>query len=97
MLPTIRRQKMEYHCKFGDFGAQEACGRITKPLGISVNAENEIVIADNNNHRIQVFDKKGSLKFQFGLNCDQKCRLFCPDRYVYMRTTDICGVFHPAD
>lgn len=29
--------------------------------------EEDIVVADTNNHRIQVFDKSGEFKYQFGV------------------------------
>jgi len=49
---TIKRQKMIYHCKFGEFGTGEA--QFTEPSGVAVTGNNEIVVADTNNHRIQV-------------------------------------------
>merc|ERR1719430_2084704 len=58
----IRRQKMIYHCKFGEFGILE--GQFTEPSGVAVTEDNEIIVADTNNHRIQVFDKEGNFKFQ---------------------------------
>jgi hypothetical protein len=33
---------------------------------VAVNAQNDIIVADTNNHRIQIFDKEGRFKFQFG-------------------------------
>ena len=60
----IKRQKMIYHCKFGEFGILE--GQFTEPSGVAVNAQNDIIVADTNNHRIQIFDKEGRFKFQFG-------------------------------
>ena len=59
----IKRQKMIYHCKFGEFGILG--GQFTEPSGVAVTPDNEIVVADTNNHRIQVFDKEGNFKFQF--------------------------------
>ena len=60
----IKRQKMTYHCKFGEFGVME--GQFTEPSGVAVNAQCDIIVADTNNHRIQVFDREGRFKFQFG-------------------------------
>ena len=45
----IRRQKMIYHCKFGEFGILE--GQFTEPSGVAVTEDNEIIVADTNNHR----------------------------------------------
>jgi tripartite motif-containing protein 2/3 len=36
----IKRQKMIYHCKFGEFGVME--GQFTEPSGVAVNAQNDI-------------------------------------------------------
>lgn len=46
------RQKMVYHCKFGEFGSQ--VGQFTEPSGVAVNSDGDILVADTNNHRIQV-------------------------------------------
>jgi len=43
----IKRQKMIYHCKFGEFGILE--GQFTEPSGVAVNAQNDIIVADTNN------------------------------------------------
>lgn len=48
----VKRHKMVYHCKFGEFGVLE--GQFTEPSGVAVNAQNDIIVADTNNHRIQV-------------------------------------------
>ena len=60
----IKRQKLIFHCKFGEFGILG--GQFTEPSGVAVTPDNEIVVADTNNYRIQVFDKEGNFKFQFG-------------------------------
>lgn len=49
----VKRHKMVYHCKFGEFGVLE--GQFTEPSGVAVNAQNDIIVADTNNHRIQVW------------------------------------------
>ena len=40
----IKRQKMIYHCKFGEFGVME--GQFTEPSGVAINAQNDIIVAD---------------------------------------------------
>lgn len=55
---------MIYHCKFGEIGTME--GQFAEPSGVAVNAQNDIIVADTNNHRIQIFDKEGRFKLQFG-------------------------------
>ena len=54
---TLKRQKMIYHQKFGEFGVLE--GQFTEPSGVAVNAQGDIIVADTNNHRIQIFDSNG--------------------------------------
>lgn len=54
---TLKRQKMIYHLKFGEFGVIE--GQFTEPSGVAVNAQGDIIVADTNNHRIQIFDSNG--------------------------------------
>ena len=54
---TIKRQKMIYHQKFGEFGVLE--GQFTEPSGVAVNSQGDIIVADTNNHRIQIFDSNG--------------------------------------
>jgi len=84
----IRRQKMIYHCKFGEFGILE--GQFTEPSGVAVTEDNEIIVADTNNHRIQVFDKDGNFKFQFGEVGKRDGQLLYPNRVaVVAKTGDI--------
>ena len=54
---TIKRHKMIYHQKFGEFGVLE--GQFTEPSGVAVNGQGDIIVADTNNHRIQIFDSNG--------------------------------------
>ena len=81
--PAIKRQKMIYHCKFGEFGTAEA--QFTEPSGVAVNANNEIIVADTNNHRIQIFDKEGRFKFQFGECGKRDGQLLYPNRVAVVK------------
>merc|ERR1719357_1507506 len=81
----IRRQKMIYHCKFGEFGILE--GQFTEPSGVAVTEDNEIIVADTNNHRIQVFDKEGNFKFQFGEVGKRDGQLLYPNRVAVVAAT----------
>ncbi|RWS29605.1 B-box type zinc finger protein ncl-1-like protein [Leptotrombidium deliense] len=86
MLPIksqIKRQKMIYHCKFGEFGVME--GQFTEPSGVAVNAQNDIIVADTNNHRIQIFDKEGRFKFQFGECGKRDGQLLYPNRVAVVK------------
>uniref|UniRef100_A0A0K0D6I7 Brain tumor protein n=1 Tax=Angiostrongylus cantonensis TaxID=6313 RepID=A0A0K0D6I7_ANGCA len=81
----ISRQKMIHHCKFGEFGVME--GQFTEPSGVAVNAQGDIVVADTNNHRIQVFDKEGRFKFQFGECGKRDGQLLYPNRVAVNKMT----------
>ncbi|KAI6214594.1 hypothetical protein M3Y94_00286900 [Aphelenchoides besseyi] len=81
----IKRQKMVYQCKFGEFGVME--GQFTEPSGVAVSAQNDIIVADTNNHRIQVFNKDGHFKFQFGECGKRDGQLLYPNRVAVNRTT----------
>ncbi|XP_053959866.1 brain tumor protein isoform X1 [Anastrepha ludens] len=81
----IKRQKMIYHCKFGEFGVME--GQFTEPSGVAVNAQNDIIVADTNNHRIQIFDKEGRFKFQFGECGKRDSQLLYPNRVAVVRNS----------
>lgn len=56
--------------------------QFTEPSGVAVNAQNDIIVADTNNHRIQVFDKEGRFKFQFGECGKRDGQLLYPNRCV---------------
>lgn len=81
----LKRQKMIYHCKFGEFGVME--GQFTEPSGVAVNAQNDIIVADTNNHRIQIFDKEGRFKFQFGECGKRDGQLLYPNRVSVVKTS----------
>lgn len=55
---------MQIRCKYGQLGPGK--GQFNSPHGFCLGSEEDIIVADTNNHRIQVFDKAGSFKFQFG-------------------------------
>ncbi len=81
----IKRQKMIYHCKFGEYGALEC--QFTEPSGVAVNAQNDIIVADTNNHRIQIFDKEGRFKFQFGECGKRDGQLLYPNRVAVVKSS----------
>jgi len=84
----IRRQKMIYNVKLGEFGVME--GQFTEPSGVAVNQRNEIIVADTNNHRIQVFDKEGRFQFSFGECGKREGQLLYPNRvFVNKQSGDI--------
>ena len=81
----IKRQKMIYNCKFGEFGVAEA--QFTEPSGVAINAQNDIIVADTNNHRIQIFDKEGRFKFQFGECGKRDGQLLYPNRVAVVKNS----------
>ena len=83
-MPTIKRQKMGYHCKFGEFGSRP--GQFVEPSGIATNAMNDIIIADTNNHRLEVFDGSGIFKYEI-VGGQTDCDLVYPNRLAVCRST----------
>lgn len=61
---NISRRVITYTYKFGSFG--NLPGQFTEPNGVAINANGEIIIADTNNNRVQIFDKMGRFKHLFG-------------------------------
>ena len=57
--PNLKRQKMIYHMKFGDYGTDE--GHFTEPSGVAVGSLGQIIVADTNNHRMQVCSRRSHL------------------------------------
>ena len=49
---------------FGKKGSGE--GMFNNPMGVAVTAKDEVVVADNQNHRVQVFDSNGTFLRSFG-------------------------------
>ena len=49
---------------FGKQGSGE--GMFNNPMGVAVTAKDEVVVADNQNHRVQVFDSNGTFLRSFG-------------------------------
>jgi len=83
-LPSIKRQKMGYHCKFGEFGSRP--GQFVEPSGIATNALNDIIIADTNNHRLEVFDGSGIFKYEI-VGGQTDCDLVYPNRLAVCRSS----------
>lgn len=79
----VKRQKMIYHCKFGEFGVMD--GQFTEPSGVAVNAQNDIIVADANSCRIQIFDKEGRYKFQFGESGKGDGKMLYPNRVAVVK------------
>ncbi|XP_044255211.1 uncharacterized protein LOC123005492 [Tribolium madens] len=68
-------------CKtFGQKG--NGSGQFNSPHGFCIGFDEDIVVADSSNHRIQVFDKRGLFKFQFGVTGRHDGYLWHPRKVV---------------
>ncbi|CAH0560221.1 unnamed protein product [Brassicogethes aeneus] len=76
---------MQIRCKFGQLGPSK--GQFNSPHGFCLGLEEDIIVADTNNHRIQVFEKTGSFKFQFGIPGKDEGQLWYPRKVAVMRPT----------
>ena len=54
-----------FRCKFGQLGPGK--GQFNSPHGFCLGTDEDIIVADTNNHRIQCFEKTGEFKYQFGI------------------------------
>ncbi|XP_054731151.1 brain tumor protein isoform X1 [Anastrepha obliqua] len=75
---------MQIRCKFGSLGTTK--GQFNSPHGFCLGVDEEIIVADTNNHRIEVFDKTGTLKFQFGVPGKEEGQLWYPRKVAVMHT-----------
>ena len=86
-----------FRCKFGQLGPGK--GQFNSPHGFCLGIDEDIVVADTNNHRVQVFEKTGEFKYQFGIpgesskhnyswnNLDQVTKLWLSS-YLVLLSTD---------
>ena len=61
---------------FGEHGWGE--GMFTFPYGMAVSDRDEILVADGNNHRVQVFDSNGTFLRSFGRKGENAGEFNCP-------------------
>ncbi|XP_058130621.1 B-box type zinc finger protein ncl-1 isoform X2 [Anopheles coustani] len=76
---------MQIRCKFGSLGQTK--GQFNSPHGFCLGVEEEIVVADTNNHRIEIFEKNGTFKFSFGVPGKEEGQLFYPRKVAVMRAS----------
>ena len=81
----MNRTQIKYIFKFGEFGMNN--GQLTEPSGVAVNCDNDIIIADTDLHRIQVFDKDGRFKFKFGECGSEEGQLLYPNKVNVVKST----------
>lgn len=84
---SVTRQVITYTHKFGRYGSSQ--GEFTEPNGVAINAGGDIIIADTNNNRVQIFDKNGVYKYHFGEGSKAKDsgNLLFPNRVAVMEKT----------
>ncbi|CAH1777460.1 unnamed protein product [Owenia fusiformis] len=76
---------MQIRCKFGQLGPGKT--QFNSPHGFCLGLDEDIVVADTNNHRIQVFEKTGEFKYQFGIPGKEEGQLWYPRKVAVMRQT----------
>lgn len=76
---------MQIRCKFGQLGPSK--GQFNSPHGFCLGTDEDIIVADTNNHRIQVFEKTGTFKFQFGIPGKEEGQLWYPRKVAVMRNS----------
>src|SRR5699024_3204494 len=69
-------QIMQICSKFGSLGS--STNQFSSPHGFCLGLNDEIVIADTNNHRICVYDKNGTFKHSFGSAGKDEGQLWYP-------------------
>lgn len=80
----IKATPMQIRFKFGSLGPSKV--QFNSPHGFCLGVDEEIIVADTNNHRIQVFEKDGSYKFQFGVPGKEEGQLWYPRKVAVMRS-----------
>ena len=67
---------VSYMSKFGGLG--DGDGQFNSPAGIALDASGRVWVADNGNHRVQVFDQDGTFLYKFGARGDGDGQFFRP-------------------
>ncbi|VVD06072.1 brain tumor protein [Leptidea sinapis] len=86
--PLVRATKataMHIRFKFGQLGGGK--GQFNSPHGFCLGNDEDIIVADTNNHRITVFDKSGNHKFNFGIAGKEEGQLWYPRKVAVVRAT----------
>ncbi|XP_046834478.1 B-box type zinc finger protein ncl-1-like isoform X1 [Vespa crabro] len=76
---------MQIRSKFGQLGPSK--GQFNSPHGFCLGTDEDIIVADTNNHRIQIFEKTGTFKFQFGVPGKEEGQLWYPRKVAVMRNS----------
>ncbi|XP_075734288.1 E3 ubiquitin-protein ligase meiotic P26 isoform X3 [Rhipicephalus microplus] len=84
-LNTMQIRYLSLVCKFGQLGPSK--GQFSSPHGFCLGLEEEIIVADTNNHRIQVFDKAGEFKYTFGIAGKEEGQLWYPRKVAVIKSS----------
>ncbi|GIY06116.1 brain tumor protein [Caerostris extrusa] len=82
---SVKLSTMQIRCKFGQLGPGKS--QFSSPHGFCLGLEEEIIVADTNNHRIQVFEKTGDFKYQFGVAGKEEGQLWYPRKVAVIRSS----------
>lgn len=77
--PPIRQAQMNHvtiQNRVGTLGPMQ--GQFNSPHGFCLSPDEDIVVADTNNHRIQMFSKSGEYKGEFGVAGKEEGQLWYP-------------------
>lgn len=86
----MRLNNMQIRHKFGYLGSGR--GQFNSPHGFCLGLNQEIVVADTNNHRVCIFDKSGTYITQFGSPGKEEGQLWNPRKVAILhKTTSVVG------
>ncbi|GFR68575.1 B-box type zinc finger protein ncl-1 [Elysia marginata] len=84
--PQLKQiNEVALRCKFGQLGPGK--GQFNSPHGFCLGGDEDIVVADTNNHRVQVFNKSGEFKYQFGIPGREEGQLWYPRKVAVVLKT----------
>ncbi|XP_055340018.1 brain tumor protein-like isoform X2 [Paramacrobiotus metropolitanus] len=79
-------QELEIRCRFGELG--QGRGQLNAPHGFCLSEnQQEIIIADTNNHRIHSFDQQGNLRWTYGTPGRRDGQLWYPRKVAWLGET----------
>ncbi|CDW55532.1 Brain tumor protein [Trichuris trichiura] len=76
--------------RFGSNGS--GCGQFDSPHGFCISNDDDLIIADSNNHRIQVLSIQGLYKYQFGVPGRADGYLWYPRKVALLRDNNVIVV-----
>lgn len=74
---------MHVQYNFGSLGSSK--GQFNSPHGFCLGVNEEIIVADTNNHRIEIFEKDGTFRMEFGSPGKQNGHLWYPRKVAVIR------------